>query len=872
MVSDTKLFHGTDSTAYRVSERIRFGHNRFFLKLLAQVRDGRAFNQTDRVLDVGCGDAPYFDQLWNKVVPEFGRPSFILGIDSEKIRGRDAIAESDACQLRQVDLFDFDGHEQWDVVYSSFCHAWLRAPRKGEETETDRDNLIGSKLQTLIRPGGWFAAHYPGKRDFFPYYNRLVVAALKRIGDPLGDRERYFAFRDCQLRVPESLESIRASFRKHEFVTRALLKTIEWIPVRRETEFLAYWESGGRRLLEGKLGFEQYGRFREALGDLVADADLLASLGVKTFSEKGEFVLLPTFHVYHVAQRQPTTKSSMVVTANKHESSSIQMPLKAIAEFQANAGEESKKGVEAVAKVISDFLKLERAAPVYLAVIEAGGTRRLVECSWYADAFQNRRHTVDEGRELKLPTFTNAIFRLRGKRPKVASLAHVTDRSSGTLYRVTGESEGARQIQRYWIEMTFLWPQDMLHSLFDQNVHPLTQDALLGMLERLRVCNDWPRLIVESDSAFDVAQELEANDLNSDLSGPLRYFLWQSRVGGPKPFCFLVFPQRLERLGVEGSQTCFLMWQEPERHAPHVTETECALLLAMQPLAMMEIAEEAQKHGEIHGREDVWDAFSHETQQAAQAMQKFWSLPLNKQELEALLPVIRKRFPNVPNKLSLLPFPDVLESAAFLVQLWATARSPLFLFSKKQPTTVLEVARVAWNLARDSIKAALPLHNRRDEIFLNAPRWLRKIDEVWSFDRWVTVREPHASLDEVLQLSKWLNDFTKLLIALFRNIIQHAHPSKPASVLLDVSSGFLAISISSHKDNLETNGFQGEFQAINEARIKRRRQEPIGSGAKVIKQLVEGDVLKGKADSWEPYNATLPSDDFAITIRVPLTQ
>ena len=181
MGSDTTLFHGTDSTAYRVSERIRFGHNRFFLRLLAQARCGQAFNQSDRVLDVGCGDARYFTQLWTNVVGEFGRPEFVHGIDSQNIEAQDSTSESGGFKLQQIDFFDFTSENKWDVVYSSFCHAWLRAPRSSEETEAGRDDLIGSKLQTLIKPGGWFAGHYPGERDFFPYYNRLVVAALKRI-------------------------------------------------------------------------------------------------------------------------------------------------------------------------------------------------------------------------------------------------------------------------------------------------------------------------------------------------------------------------------------------------------------------------------------------------------------------------------------------------------------------------------------------------------------------------------------------------------------------------------------------------------------------------------------------------------------------
>jgi len=182
----------------------------------------------------------------------------------------------------------------------------------------------------------------------------------------------------------------------------------------------------------------------------------------------------------------------------------------------------------------------------------------------------------------------------------------------------------------------------------------------------------------------------------------------------------------------------------------------------------------------------------------------------------------------------------------------------------------LEVAQVAWKLARDSIKAALPLHNRRDEIFTNAPRWLRKIDEVWAFERCVVVRESHVSLAELLKLPNRLSDLTKLLIALFRNIIQHAHPGKPISALLDATADLLVISLSSHKDDLEANGFQGEFQAINEARIKRRRQEGVGSGLKVIKQLVEGDGLKGDADSWAPWEMKPPPEHFAVTIRIPL--
>lgn len=869
MGSDTTLFHGTDSMAYRVSERIRFGHNRFFLKLLAQVRDGQAFNQTDRVLDVGCGDAPYFNQLWNSVIPEFGRPSFILGIDSDKIRGRDAIEQADNYQLRQIDFFDYDSGEQWDVVYSSFCHAWLRAPRSDKETEECRDDLICSKLNTLIKSGGWFAAHYPGEREYFPYYNRLVLAALRRIGNPLGDKERYFAFRDKQLRVPRSMDAIREAFGKHNFATRVLLKTTEWIAMRRETEFLAYWESGGRRLLEGHLGHAQYNDFRDVLGNIVKDVDALSELGVKTFSgntkNSSEFVLLPTHHVYHIAHRHQLCDSRAKVLANGNSSNSIAVPLKAIAAFQSNPGATSDDIVKSVAGVIDTSLKQDHAKSVYLAVIEAA--QRVIESSWYADDFQDRKATVKEGRQLNLPTFADAIFSDQTNRSVVAALAHVTDKSSGSIFRAMGEAGGVNEIQASWIEMSFLWPSSTLHLLFDQEGHPLTQKAAeCAVFNRLQECNDWPRLVVETDAAFSLMRKFDMNRENADMTGPFRYFLWQSRVGGPEPFCFLVFPQRLARLGDEGSQTCFLMWQEADRPAPHVTAKECALLLAMQPLAMMELVREAETAGEEQGREDVWADFSHETKQAAQAMRAFWSLPLNELEIETLLPVLRKRFPDVPDRLRLLPFPDVLESASFLIELWSTARSPLFLFRGRQPDGIADVASVAWNLAKDSIKAALPLHTRPNVIISRAPLWLRTIDETWQFSKCVNVQE-NESLKKMLSNEDWFRDITKLLIALFRNTIQHAHPNKPIKVVLQASSAELIISLESFRDDEKSNGFQGELKAINDARKKRARQR-LGTGKEVIKRLVEGPVLVGRANSWEPYNAK--PDRFNIVFVIPI--
>lgn len=735
MGSDTTLFHGTDSSAYRVSERIRLGHNRFFLRLLSGARGGKAFAVTDRVLDVGCGDAYYFLKLWKTVVPEFGSPQFVQGIDSQNIQGRELMSQTKEHSIQRSDFFDYS-EKGWDVIYSSFCHTWLRAPREQSENEADRDDLIANKLHNLLKPGGWFAAHYPGESNYFPYYNRLILDGLKKLRHPLGDDNSYWNFRARHLRVPQSLEAIRGVFNDHHFTNTVLLKSIEWIAVNRETEFLGYLESGGRKLLQRELGDELYAELRALLGETIADPSRLQALGLKTFpGEKAshEFILLPTYHIYHVAQRQPASTKSAPRPHSVENKSPLEMPFSAIAALQFSAGSDGKRRVASVASVISQFLKTRNRDFVYLAVIEAGGKKRRVESPKYGNKFQDRERIVGEGAGLKLPTMTEMIFEgRRAGEPKdvqsiVAAFAHITDRPELYCSSVLTDCRKATATDKHWMAVTFLWPQETLQHLQNETGSVLSQqEAMDEILARLQKCNDWPRLIVQSDAAFKFARGIDVKGDHTDLSGLFRYFLWQSRVGATKPISFLVFPQRLERLGDDGSHTCFLMWQENGDSAPRVTDDECALLMAMQPLAMTELANEAEELGE----RQALSTESHEGRDVAGAVRN-WPIAINSlfdieaaaehpkkdnRKLGKLVPYKSDEASLTINDVALIPFPDLFRAATSYLVGWSLGERPNDLpFCEEDDLTTLP--QTFDELARKSLSVVLNvafMHCKRD--------------------------------------------------------------------------------------------------------------------------------------------------------------
>jgi hypothetical protein len=439
---------------------------------------------------------------------------------------------------------------------------------------------------------------------------------LNAIGHRLGDEKAYWDYRDKRVRVPDTLQNIREVFSAAELTTHALIKTIEWIPLERVTEFLPYWESGGKKLLLRREGLneEEYANFHNWLGDAVKRPDRLAALGIKTFAgaeDQDQYVLLPTFHIYHIAQFRTPPNGVQNNHDDLRSTESIMFPLKTVAAFNARSLSNSSARLQAAAKVIEEFLTKQQRRFIYLAGIEAGGGRRLIDLSTFGEEYKERKPITLEGRNLELPTITTVILDSNsgsGAGDILGAFAHVTELGRANVYWRNAMDVDA-PAARHLLDFVLLWPDITLKSIEgkDQN------EALREILRLSCRSGEWPRLITQSDAAFIAACRMEPEDNKlPDHTGPLRYFVWQSRVAAPAPFSFLVLPQSVSSLGPGGSRTGFLMWQDPVRSCTHATIQDCILLMAIQPLAVLEIAERAGREGLEEGLEKAIVDFSHE--------------------------------------------------------------------------------------------------------------------------------------------------------------------------------------------------------------------------------------------------------------------
>lgn len=103
-----------------------------------------------RVVDLGCGTG----ELTARLHRELGA-TFTLGLDSAPAMLARSAAHADAgLRFALGDLADFQGHEDWDLVFSSAAFQWV----------PDHPGLL-ARLVAALAPGGQLAFQVPANFD-----------------------------------------------------------------------------------------------------------------------------------------------------------------------------------------------------------------------------------------------------------------------------------------------------------------------------------------------------------------------------------------------------------------------------------------------------------------------------------------------------------------------------------------------------------------------------------------------------------------------------------------------------------------------------------------------------------------------------------
>lgn len=624
-----------------LSLEIRLVSNRFLLNMLGRVRNNagtdRAIQADDRILDIGCGDKSYFYKRWRDACsrPGNAEPELLVGIDKKihcETREEDTTHPFSAEYITE-DFFKYNipaGRKKFNLIYSSFCQPWLLAV-PGNQTQDDVDRVDSSffkKLDELLDDNGMFVAISTYGKDNFPLYTRIILECLKRVGcaktyeeytnAKIKPRDNYPHIRDLG---KWSIRDTKEMWRQKGYENLLFLRTMEWIPLRRNDEFFQFWDSGGKDLLTGMLGSEaKYNEFRQEFEKIVKSDEALKQLGIRlhTGQDGNKYILLPAHNYYQIARKKGKKEVSirpslsLCCHANTRvyaaDAEVFQKVLCRIEESSAilNDTELDSKLSEPVvqeASRIAFFQPIIDTVPepnklTYAAFVQAGGLRHPgVQLWYYGKKYKNRRPLVEQGRFLELPTVTPGLLDAGRSRAE----AKHKNRYFAALFTLIQESSKMSKCiphfgcaespgNEHFPVQLLLLPDGALHALkgnltiddahyvsnetarfpvFKNDIGDLNKwdllDPLLGLDTNER---DWPRFLFASEEAELILTEMVRKNAESsrgrecwDWENPLRYYVWQAYSSAPNPLGMVVVPrQNPGDTGVDSSRTGFVGW------------------------------------------------------------------------------------------------------------------------------------------------------------------------------------------------------------------------------------------------------------------------------------------------------------------------
>lgn len=227
---------------YNASVPNRIQAARFLLTMLAYFR-GRRIDESDSVLDIGCGPEVLLKPLWTNGED---RPGYLTGIDNNSKYSSQDFWRNANRNFIQTDFLNWKPDEKFSVIWSSMSAHWITGPAaKGKVKSGQFFNIISAAL----KDDGYFACIAPAGENFYPLISKLAVVAFSELNYLLVDKRKYDTHRNKYYHFWNSISEITNYGSNAKLHLCGIYKTRDWQHVK-ITEIGKIWKSANEKLYE----------------------------------------------------------------------------------------------------------------------------------------------------------------------------------------------------------------------------------------------------------------------------------------------------------------------------------------------------------------------------------------------------------------------------------------------------------------------------------------------------------------------------------------------------------------------------------------------------------------------------------------------
>ena len=231
---------------YKFSVPNRIQAARFLLTMLAHFR-GRRIDESDSVLDIGCGPEVLLKPLWEEGDE---KPGQLTGIDNNSRFSSQVFWEADNTDNRkfiQTDFLKWKSEDKFSVIWSSMSAHWITGPYKegGKKSKQFFD-----RIKHFLKNDGYFACIAPATKNFYPLISKVALKAFEELGYPLSVKTAYHAHRADFYYFWNSISEIIDYGSDAKLELCGIYRTRDWQHVK-TTEIGKIGKSANEKLYEG---------------------------------------------------------------------------------------------------------------------------------------------------------------------------------------------------------------------------------------------------------------------------------------------------------------------------------------------------------------------------------------------------------------------------------------------------------------------------------------------------------------------------------------------------------------------------------------------------------------------------------------------
>jgi hypothetical protein len=236
------------------------------------------------------------------------------------------------------------------------------------------------------------------------------------------------------------------------------------------------------------------------------------------------------------------------------------------------------------------------------------------------------------------------------------------------------------------------------------------------------------------------------------------------------------------------------------------------------------------------GREDLWNDFSHEVKQMAAALNSNWLLDPPDEVRHFTVKQFAKNGVVIDESFKIIPIPELLVNAGYVIKLWSGLRDPLELFTEN-PKSLSDVIVQCWLIARNSMKAVVCKKGRVDlpSSYAEMIEILAAVDGAFPVQI-VDVQITEGSHPPLMpgeypsdsELDNWWLGLMRILTAKFKDVVRHADPERENSVSVRLERSRLVIALENcaRKADAQSPFLTRFFNILQQSRMV--RSEGIG--------------------------------------------